>query len=490
MKKFLILIMAAVAAVAVSCTENPNGASGSMLSINGYATDADIIEFIVTPDNSNAPYVVGLLEEADIEAMGGEAGLADYVAQQVSSSSKTQKGANTFSYPGLQPLVKWYLYAAYVKDGSLVGTPSLSPAVRIYEPYSEYLCKQFCVPVAMSDNGLWIVATYNGVSFIYDRAYNDVSYLDVETSILVDVDNNGIAYGEIDGAPIRVVDGEIEYLSLPTGSSSGGVHAVSPDGSKYYGWYLKSGTSLEDGSFLPYVCDNGQFRDLSLEGSKSFSYIDNNTNDTAYLDIVGGSVNMAQCAANGAAAGYGLDNGVAWEQGVVWYPDGTFKVLGEGRMFFDFSWDYPGVEYIYGDITTRISPNGRYAAGICFRSYEDISIPMVHIPFIYDMETGELFQAEESQCSMFTSLRIDGVSSKGYVFLSDAAYLSGDIPLVWTPETNGIVALESFLENEYGSIEPTMKGSVYSTTLDGDTYMLSYDVESPEPGTLTSIYTF
>ncbi len=476
--------------ISVSCTENPDTPTGTVLSVNGYATEGDVIEFVVTPDNADAPYVVGLLEEADVVAMGGEAGLAEYISAQVTSSSKTHKGANTFSYPGLQPLVKWYLYAAYVKDGSMAGTPTLSPAVRIYQPYSEYLSKQFCIPVAISDNGLWIVATYNGASFIFDRAYNDVTYdFGVESLILSDIDDNGIAYGEIDGAPIRIVEGEVEYISLPDGATGGGVHAVSPDGSKYYGWYLAPGTSLQDGGFKPYVCDNGQFSDLSLEGSHSFSYIDNNTNDTAYLKIVGGSVNLGQCAANGALAGYGLDNGFGWEQGVVWYPDGTFKVIGEGRMFIDFSWDYPGSEYIYGDMTTRISPNGKYAAGICFRSYEDVNIPEVKIPFIYNMETGEILQAEESECTNFMQLRVDGVSSKGYVFLSDAAYLNGDIPYVWTPET-GIMALQSFLENQYGTIEPAMKGSVTGTTLDGDTYMLAYDVESPEAGTLTSIYTF
>ncbi len=488
MKKLLILVTALIALAAVSCTELPD--SGSKFTIVGNTTEGDIVEFFVTPSDQNISYVVGLLEESVLMEIGGEAGLVSFVSQQVSSASNTHSGTKNFSYPGLQPIVKWYLYAAEVENGSVVGAPTLSAAVRIYEPYSEYLCEQFCVPVAISDNGLYIVGTYNGASFVYDRAFKDAVYVKAESSILVDVDDYGVAYGEIDGAPISVTNAEPKFINLPQGASTGGVHAVSPDGSKYYGWYIKAGEALNDGKIKPFVCDNGEFRNLSIEGSKSFSYIDNKTNDTAYCDIIGASVNLGQCAANGALAGYALDNGPCWEQGVVWYPDGTFKVIGEGKMFYDFSWSYPGCEYIFGDSqSNRISPNGKYAAGICVRSYEDIDLPTVLIPYIYNMETGELLMAEESECTPFKSLKVDGVSSKGYVFLSDVEYLQGDIPYVWTPES-GIMTLEGFLENIYGSVDPTMKGSVRGTSLDGDTYILGYDVESPKAGTLTSIYTF
>ncbi len=486
MRKVLILSMALIAMFVTSC-DLSQSSNPAKFYVAGSVTEGDVIEFIVTAENQKADYIVGLIDQTILNSIGGQSGLVDYVGEIIANTPDLQilNGPSTHPYPGLQPIINWYLYVAQVSNGKLVGTPELSNATRIYTPYVEYISKEWIIPQAISDNGLWLVGAATGnTSYIIDRIY-DKTYEDVKVitgAALHDVSDNGVAYGEdVDGQkPMKYEDGNLEVVTLFDGSE-GAVNAVSPDGSKYYGYYMAE--SLQNAGMRPFVCENGVYKDLSIEGGKSLSYIDDDTQDTAYCYIKGAVV--VSCASNGVLAGYGLDDGPMFEQSVFWSQDGKMKVIGEGRMHYHFEWSAPAADYVYGNKFTYVSPNGKYISGICTKSYDEIGSDVL-MPYLYNVETGELFLADEDQCAAYSTLRVDCVTSDGLVCLSDVVTQLAENPLVWTPES-GLMLLELYLENIYGSIEPEMKGSVATTTLDGKTFVLGYDTEE---GTKTSIYTF
>ncbi len=471
MKKTLSLLLIYVFAIIASCSP---AADESGFSINTSIGEDGIVEFIVSPTNADATYIVGLLNEDVLVEMGGPSSVTGYINALVASTEdlQTYTGVSVHPYEGLTKYTNWYLYVAQVHKGSLVGTPVLSDNVRIINPYTEYLSEIWGVPVAVSDNGLWVAGAANGnFSFLYDVVNGEGKTL--EGGAFWDVTDLGVCYGQdIDAQkPVKYEDGEFSFVSLDNGAQ-GDAMAVTPDGSKVFGWY-----GSDFASFAPYVIDNGTFKELSREGSTGISYIDDKTGETMHCKIIAACVR--NCAANGAAAGYGLDDGPCREQSVVWKADGTFKVIGEGRMMWNFDWNI--AEYIFGGMETVISPDGRYAAASCEKYGANIG-DEASFPFLYDIEADEIIMPSDEDIADMNGMGVVAVSNDGAIYLN-----AGATPCVWTREA-GVISLQMYLEDIYGHFEPEMKGSILAdVSADGRTFVLySY----AEEGTVTQIYCF
>ncbi len=473
MKKLLILGAAIFALLATACTTSEQ----STFTIYGEAKDGNVIEFIVTSSVPEATYVCGLLTQEIVDVIGGEAGLTSFVNTQLANTSSIElhTGPYTFSFEA-EPLAYYYYYVAQVDKDKLVGTPVLSEGVRIELPYKRIIPQLPMVASSISDNGTWVVGNQANISFVYNRVTDVLTEIPGVT--LYDISDNGVAVGMIDESyiPVTYEDGEIITVTLAEGATQGSIHSITPDGGKMFGYMFLEPTADNPLANVPIVIENGVVSYLSLD-----AYIFDESK------ACGGSTVLGSCGSNGAVSGYIVDQKHMWECGAVWKADGELVIIGAEHcnyvpeiMFYDF---------MYGDMFTRISPNGRWVAGVATK-FEggDGYTPMEYLPFLYDVETGELFKGDEDDFNII--MKVTGVSNDGLVFISDAVTgVSESETMVWT--AGGVLEnLQYLLEDKYGvTVEQPMIGDVISTTADGRTFVISGYTEEGG-GVYTDIYSF
>ncbi len=474
----LFIALAFMSVLLVSCTPEPQMQLSDFTAV-GAVGEEGVVEFIVRPTNPEATYIVGLVDEVNMMDMGGKDGVREYIMESLASgySGAVYSDMTVHTYPGLTKYVNWYLYVAQVHDGQMVGDVVYSNATRIYSPYLEYKYPSaWATPMAVSANGLWVVGAANGNNaFLYDVVAECGENL--VGGSLSDVTNDGVCYGQdIDmQKPVKYENGKFSYLTLPD-NRMGDAMAVTSDGSKVYGWCSSPGRI-----FMPYVIENGEFRELSVEGSHGVSYIMEGSDRVVETDIV--AARVGTCADNGAAAGYGLDSGPMLEQGVIWKADGTFKVIGEGRMLYDEN-SYT-CDQLYGGYHTAISPDGKYAASTVGRFNGGFEL-VDSYPYLYDIEADQvIFPSEDDRMDM-GGLSVCCVANDGSIYLTD-----GGSPYIWRQDT-GVMNLQLYMESIYGSFSPKMEGRLVDVSADGKTFVLCQSIEDPEEGAciLTRIYIF
>ncbi len=462
----------------VSCSHLSEAQLSDFLVV-GAVGDEGMVEFIVRPSNPDATYIVGLVDENNMSEMGGKDGVREYIEESLANGyvGAVYTDMSVHTYPNLTKYVNWYLYVAQVHNDQLVGDVAYSNATRIYSPYLEYKYPSaWSTATAISANGLWVVGAANGNNaFLYDVVAEKGENL--FGGALSDVTNDGVCYGQDVEMqkPVKYENGKFSYVPLPD-NRQGDAITVTSDGSKVYGW-----CSSPKRIFMPYVVDNGEFRELSLEGSFGVGYMREGSDVVEETHIV--AARVGSCADNGAAAGYGLDSGPMLEQGVVWKADGTFKVIGEGQMVFD-EHSYT-CNMIFGGYHTVISRDGTYAASKVGR-HDGGFEPVNSYPYLYDIEADQfIFPSDDDKMDM-AGLSVCCVGNDGTLYLTD-----GSSGYIWRQDM-GVMNLQYYMENIYGSIEPKMVGRLVDVSADGKTFVFCQGLEDAVEGayTLTRIYIF
>ncbi len=476
MKKILILVAAMFAMTLTSC--EPEGGA-SKLSIMGTATSDGVIEFIVTTSSPRTTYICGLLPETILTSIGGESQLPAYINTQLSNNPEIHTGHYAYSFSG-DPLAVYYYYAAEVKGGKMVGAPVLSEGVKSNIPYKRITSDM--VAFNISDNGIYVVGNSENKSFIYNRATDENKI--IEGANLYDISNDGIAVGINNDNFMPVIydiaDGEIVPVSLPEDCTSGALHGISPDGTKYYGYAMYPATQSNPMPYRPMVIDNGTFQLLSIEGT-----IFGNSS------AITGSVSQCAVASNGYSAGYIYDAKYGTYSGVIWDAEGEMTIIGSNVAGVDSESGLP--THIFRGMFTRISPNGQWVASEV-EDYQSNEWGDVY-PYLYNNENFELTIGNTDESILnYPTFTVSAVSDDGLVYISDTDMgLSENAPLIWTKD-GLFTTLETYLLDTYGiamadySDDEIINGTVVATADGGRTLVIS---GYPGDGTIfTDIYSF
>lgn len=162
-KMKLAVFAFASAALLVSCVKD-NGVVETSFQISA-ATEDNKIVVTVEPSEASAVYSIGIIMEDDWNRIGGEQGLKAYADSLIASGTETVSGQGIGRYEDLYWQTKYYVFAAQVNDGHVVGTPEYKEA-NIYRPYVEFDAGDLIIaPASVSDNGMYIVGNYyDGIS--------------------------------------------------------------------------------------------------------------------------------------------------------------------------------------------------------------------------------------------------------------------------------------------------------------------------------------
>ncbi len=479
MKQILIIALAVMSVLFVSCDlKYSEPADFKILSTVG---EDGMVEFIVTTSNQDITYIIGLVDDVNMADMGGKDGIREYVIESLASNTfgSVYTGSSVYTYTNLTKYVYWYFYVAQIHEGRLVGDLIYSAPTRIFSPYLEYRYPSaWSTANAVSDNGLWVVGAANGnEAFLYDVVKE--SGQNLTGGALSCVTNEGVCYGQdvVMQLPVKYENGKFTAIMLP-GNRQGDAMAVTADGSKFYGWCSASGRM-----FVPYVVDNGEFKELSMEGSTGISYLDPDTKDTVHCGMM--AARVGTCANNGAAAGYAIASGPdpGFEQGVIWKADGAFKVIGERKMFYDLNSGV--VDYMFGGYHTAISPDGKYAASHFSVSGFDVFSESSGV-YLYDIETDEIILPSEDDMIDMAGLSVCCVANDGTIYLTGAGE-----PYMWRQDL-GVWSLHLYLESIYGPFQPKMTGRLVDVSANGKTFVLCQGMEDALEGayTVTKIFNF
>lgn len=201
-KMKLAVFAFASAALLVSCVKD-NGVVETSFQISA-ATEDNKIVVTVEPSEASAVYSIGIIMEDDWNRIGGEQGLKAYADSLIASGTETVSGQGIGRYEDLYWQTKYYVFAAQVNDGHVVGTPEYKEA-NIYRPYVEFDAGDLVIaPASVSDNGMYIVGNYyDGISrnsYIYDVRRDSLSL--VSGISLYDVTDDGTAYGSSGFYPV------------------------------------------------------------------------------------------------------------------------------------------------------------------------------------------------------------------------------------------------------------------------------------------------
>lgn len=187
----------------------------------------------VVPSDLEQSYVTGALSDDEYAELGGTPeAVAAYIDKALSSDDMVISTGETVSeYNDLLWQTEYVLYAAPVKDGAVVSTPSLG-LFKVFGDSVEVFVDSNIPPTSMSDNGRYIVGDYDKNSYLYD------------------VRRDVIDYGSYVGAELN--DGVFNEIPLIPGAMSGTVTGVNPEGTRFAGY-----CEMEDGAFAPFIYENG-----------------------------------------------------------------------------------------------------------------------------------------------------------------------------------------------------------------------------------------
>lgn len=286
---------------------------------------------------------------------------------------------------------------------------------RIAPAYREWYPKNNAAATAISNNGRYVVGSYDKGAFILDLETDEL--IEITGADLYDVTDDGLAVGaSFESDPMNGVAAffrgdqrtEIDLsamISSPTDFGGASLEAVTPDGTMAVGW------------FWDYA----------------------NSGDTEYTQTFGMMVPIAYDFATGTVS--------VLPDGERKYPNDQIGVVPKGIapdgaiLGYDYSYDMFSVvwssasepfEYCYldlddkglpaksiGDSQNRLSPNGRYVYGKVKTYNNNIATESAGA---YDRETGELL--------VCWGASITAMSDNGIAFINDAPYYMGETSYV------------------------------------------------------------
>jgi hypothetical protein len=161
-------------------------------------------------------------------------------------------------------------------------------------------------------------------------------------------------------------------------------------------------------------------------------------------------------------AGYGLMDSDYSEVSVAWnLPDGSDRVLGKDLM--DVNSETEFWNYIYGDMFTYVSPNGKYIASN-LSDFTEGFMGAVEYAYLYDVEADEFITIDDPAIHNYP---VDGVMSNGDVFFKNVPYGLGDHPYVYSKSDATVYTLKEYMKVKYGyETENPVEGSLITVSDD------------------------
>lgn len=407
------------------------------------------IEVGINPSDSTVFYVFDLLTEEEYLAVGAnEEGIKQLVSDEIASGeAMIVSGVRTQEFSDLLYMSTYYAYAVQIDntDGNVTvnGTPvvvskSLKKSFTTFEPEGITIA-----PFAISDNGYYLVGNFQDGSYLYDLRRDELTI--VPAVAFNDVTNDGVIYGQdltsYEGIIYR--NGEIEYVQGIEGAAETCLFSVDPEGTVAVGYCMDAAYSI-----VPIKYENGVVSTLSFPVSADGAPIAHGAAKTI--------------GANGVIAGYGLMNSDYSEVSVAWnLPDGSDRVLGKDIMSISSETDF--WNYIYGDMFTYVSPNGKYIAS----NLSDFTAGVwegVDYAYLYDVEADEFTTIDDSAIANYP---VDGVMSNGDVFFKNVPYGLGDHPYVYSNSDSTVYTLKEYMRVKYGyETENPVEGSLITVSDD------------------------
>lgn len=307
---------------------------------------------------------------------------------------------------GTEYTVNLQAVATNADENSAVGSIKVTIDPRKVPVYREWYPQNGSTASAISDNGRWVVGSFDRQGMIVDLETDELTM--IENFDCMDVADDGVIVGATyqdsqGGEAAMYINGQVVKLDLSelTESDMSSFQAVTPDGTFVVGWWWEYNPESYYGkiydTIVPFVYDVLKDRITVLEPG-----------DTLY--------------GTGAVSPYGVSPDhkiVGCEQGyammaVVWedeYSKFTYPV-------FEYDSEYrPTLSF--GDTQVRMTPNGTYIYSVA-KTYPEGAGEVVQ-PGCYNLETGEL-TAFGGKC--FNGY-VSAMTDDGVAFLNDVPFYMG-----------------------------------------------------------------
>lgn len=307
---------------------------------------------------------------------------------------------------GTEYTVNLQAVATNADENSAVGSIKVTIDPRKVPVYREWYPQNGSTASAISDNGRWVVGSFDRQGMIIDLESDELTM--IENFDCMDVADDGVIVGATyqdsqGGEAAMYINGQVVKLDLSelTESDMSSFQAVTPDGTFVVGWWWEYNPESYYGkiydTIVPFVYDVLKDRITVLEPG-----------DTLY--------------GTGAVSPYGVSPDhkiVGCEQGyammaVVWedeYSKFTYPV-------FEYDSEYrPTLSF--GDTQVRMTPNGTYIYSVA-KTYPEGAGEVVQ-PGCYNLETGELTVFGGKCFNGYVSAMTDD----GVAFLNDVPFYMG-----------------------------------------------------------------
>lgn len=297
---------------------------------------------------------------------------------------------------------------AIAADGnnSVVASKKVVIAARKVPVYREWYAQNGATAAAISDNGRYVVGSFDRQGMIIDLDTDEISY--IENFDCMDVADDGVIVGATyedsqGGEAAMYINGKSMKLDLSelTKSDMSSLQAVTPDGLFAVGWWWEYDNESYYGkmfeTIVPFAYDVLKDRIIVLEAG-----------DTLY--------------GVGGVSPYGVS------------PDHKIVGCEQGYAMMAVMWDdeyskftYPVFEYdseyrptlSFGDTQVRMTPNGKYIYSVA-KTYPEGGGEVAQ-PACYNLETGELTMFEGTCFNgSVTAMTDDGIA-----FLNDVPFYLG-----------------------------------------------------------------
>ena len=394
-------MVAAIAIVAMACTDEPTPNNTNRLATPEFSANANENSITIswTSVEGAAYYEIWLNDGAH---------------------TKTDKTVHRFDDLkwDTEYTVSLQAVAANPAESSLVGTQKVTIAARKVPAYREWIPQNGSTATAISDNGRWVVGCFDRQGMIIDLDTDEIKL--VENFDCMDVADNGIVVGATyedsqSGEAAILINGKSVKLDLSdlTESTMSSFTAVTPDGEYIVGWWWEFDENSYYGGIYGYIVP--------------FAY-----------DVLKDRITVLECGENvypiqgvSAAAVSPERKIVGVEQSnammaVVWedeYAGFTYPV-------FEYDSEYRPT-HTFGDTQTRMTTNGKYIYSVS-KTYPDSSTDLQQ-PACFDLETNTL-TTFEGPCAIGS---VSAMTNDGVVFLNNVpiGYETAYVSHVDTPET-------------------------------------------------------
>ncbi len=463
MRKTFYLIIAMLVVLA-GCKESAPEPVETSFSVNAEQINTSL-RVTVNPSAAEQTYVFGIFEIEDASAIEN---LINEYAVKAISENRVVSGISDTTFSDLKVKSQYCIWVAQVDNGAVTFTPThIIRKIDVAKDYYSFVSNEWVAPIAISDNGLWVVGTASEASYIFD-VINE-KYTFIEGVALYDITDDGVAFGmdlTLHSALIYRNDTP-EYPDADSKFNESCFFSVTPDGTQAVGYVMD-----EESVFKAVLYKNGKFEILpSFNGPES----DMGAKEAVYMIAKG-------ISADGIIAGYFVDENYSVEMSCVW----NSPVVGNASFAnSSMTWNPEWMWYnmTVGRYNTYISSNGNYIASNVI-DYGPDGWGETYYSYIYDVRNDKITIFNDSSLAGF---RVDGVSNNGDVFYSDAILGFSSVPYIVPNGESKVMTLQEYLSKTYSYdfTDRKMEGSFISVTEDCKGFVVG---NYQDDGFATSIY--